>query len=92
MTSTIITTPLETMNNDNIQDASQKLSTSLTLTVYSKKNEQLKLLVNLITSNYLSDICYIDDLTRPISVLKLLENISEEETQQITFVRLNKLI
>jgi hypothetical protein len=92
MTSTIITTPLETMNNDNIQDASQKLSTSLTLTVYSKKNDQLKFLVNLITSNYLSDICYIDDLTRPISILKLLENVSEEETQQITFVRLNKLV
>lgn len=92
MTSTIITTPLETMNNDNIQDASQKLSTSLTLTVYSKKNDQLKFLVNLIISNYLSDICYIDDLKRPISVLKLLENVSEEETQQITFVRLNKLV
>lgn len=91
-TCTIVSTPLETLNNENIQDLAQKLSSSLTLTVFSKQCEQLKFLVQYIMSSYLSDICYIDDSTNPVSVSQLFDNISTVETQQITFLRLNKLI
>lgn len=91
-TCTIVSTPLETLNNENIQDLAQKLSSSLTLTVFSKQCEQLKFLVQYIMSSYLSDICYIDDSTNPVSLSQLFDNISAVETQQITFLRLNKLI
>ena len=92
--SIIVKTPLEQVESNDILNLADKLTSSLTLTVFAKKtDDKLKLLVDSLTSSYLSDICFVDNNT---SIAVITSNVysvlSEDKIHTITFLRMNKLV
>ena len=93
-TSIIVKTPLEQVESNDVINLANKLQSSLTLTVFAKKaDDKLKLLVDNLTSSYLSDICFIDNNTStPVLTSNVFSFLSEDQLHTITFLRMNKLV
>ena len=92
--SVIVKTPLEQVESSDVINLANKLQSSLTLTVFAKKtDDKLKLLVDNLTSSFLSDICFVDDNTSiPILSSNVYSVLSGDKIHTITFLRMNKLV
>ena len=93
-TSIIVKTPLEQVESSDVINLANKLQSSLTLTVFSKKtDDKLKLLVDNLSSSFLSDICFVDNnISTPILTSNVYSVLSGEQSHTITFLRMNKLV
>jgi hypothetical protein len=92
--SIIVKTPLEQVESNDVINLANKLQSSLTLTVFAKKtDDKLKLLVDTLTSSFLSDICFVDNNTSTAVLTSGVYSVlSGDQNHTITFLRMNKLI
>ncbi len=89
----IVDTVIEELSNQELDSLASKLQTHVTLTIKTKKGEQLQYLVQQLISQRLSDICLLDRQLSPILVAELLNKIKGMSgNTQVHFLRTNKVI
>ena len=89
----IADTVIEELSNQEIDSLSNKLQTHVTLSIKTKKGEQLQYLVQQLILQKLSDICLIDRQMSPILIAELFNKIkSMPGNTQVHFLRTNKVI
>ena len=91
MTCTIVSKHLNTLTKDQIEKLSNKLESSLVLSVIVNPDEYLDTMINNIVEKNLSDICIIND--QEVRIKRVLSLMKERnmENQRLYFLKLNRI-
>jgi len=87
MTCTIVKSPLSTMENSDITQLVNNFTSSIVLSVLAKPDDKLKLLIDTLVNNNLSDLCIIDD--EEVRIKRVYTSMKEKNIDQIRLYFLN---
>jgi hypothetical protein len=91
MTCTIVSKHLNTFTKDQMEKLSNKLESSLVLSVIVNPDEYLDTMIHNIVEKNLSDICIIND--QEVRIKRVLNFMKERnmEKQRLYFLKLNRI-
>jgi hypothetical protein len=91
MTCTIVSKHLNTLTKDQMEKLSNKLESSLVLSVIVNPDEYLDTMIHNIVEKNLSDICIIND--QEVRIKRVLNFMKERnmEKQRLYFLKLNRI-
>ena len=92
MTCTILKSPLSSMENSEITQIVNNFTSSIVLSVIAKPDEKLKLLIDTLVNNNLSDLCIIDD--EEVRIKRVYTSMKEKNIDQarLYFLNSNRVI
>lgn len=92
MICTIISSSLSTMEDTEISKIANKLTSSIVLSVLAKPDDKLKLLIDTIIDNNLSDLVLIDD--EEVRIKRVFTTLSEKKMDNVRlyFLNTNRII
>lgn len=87
MTCTIVKSPLSSMENSEITQLVNNFTSSIVLSVLAKPDDKLKLLIDTLVNNNLSDLCIIDD--EEVRIKRVYTSMKERNIDQTRLYFLN---
>jgi hypothetical protein len=92
MTCTIVKSPLSSMENSEITQLVNNFTSSIVLSVLAKPDDKLKLLIDTLVYNNLSDLCIIDD--EEVRIKRVYTSMKEKNIDQtrLYFLNSNRVI
>jgi hypothetical protein len=92
MTCTIVKSPLSNMENAEITQLVNNFTSSIVLSVVAKPDDKLKLLIDALVYNNLSDLCIIDD--EEVRIKRVYTSMKERNIDQtrLYFLNSNRVI
>lgn len=92
MTCTIVKSPLSSMENSEITQLVNNFTSSIVLSVLAKPDDKLKLLIDTLVYNNLSDLCIIND--EEVRIKRVYTSMKEKNIDQtrLYFLNSNRVI
>jgi hypothetical protein len=87
MTCTIVKSPLSSMENSEITQLVNNFTSSIVLSVVAKPDDKLKLLIDTLVNNNLSDLCIMND--EEVRIKRVYTSIKERNIGQTRLYFLN---